>query len=110
MGLVPQSSLEDLDMVGFQYGQGTYGYREMSASITYTLWRNPADRSDAVNLAELGEQARSAIEDVPPWPRPAWLVDAVARVRSPQRWEAVRTTSLPPSRVWGVTSTLYPSL
>ncbi|MGO4582957.1 hypothetical protein AB4Z38_03565 [Arthrobacter sp. 2RAF6] len=92
MGLVPQPSLEDPDLLGIQYGQDSRGYNEMSASITYTLWRNPADRSDPINLAELDEQTRRSIEDVPPWPRPAWLVEGVERMRYPQLWEAVRTT------------------
>ena len=35
---------------------------------------------------------RRAIELVPPWPRPAWLVEGVERMRYPQLWEAVRTT------------------
>ena len=50
------------------------------------------DRSDPINLADLNEQTRKAIEDVPPWPRPAWLVDQVERMRYPLLWEAVRTT------------------
>jgi hypothetical protein len=92
VGLVPQPSLEDPDVVGIQYGRDSRGYNEMSASITYTLWRNPADRSDPMNLAELDEQTRRSIEDVPPWPRPAWLIEGVQRMRYPQLWEAVRTT------------------
>ncbi|GAA5199791.1 hypothetical protein GCM10023346_40380 [Arthrobacter gyeryongensis] len=92
MGLAPQASLEDPDLVGIQYGQDSLGYNEMSASITYTLWRNPADRADPINLAELDEQTRRSIEDVPPWPRPAWLVEGVQRMRYPQLWDAVRTT------------------
>ncbi|MFF2299795.1 hypothetical protein [Arthrobacter sp. NPDC058127] len=92
IGLVPQPSLEDVDMVGFQYGQDTRGYSEMSASISYTLWRNPADRSDPVNLAELDGQGRQMVEGIPPWPRPRWLVEQAERLRYPQLWEAVRTT------------------
>ncbi|UVJ39958.1 hypothetical protein [Arthrobacter sp. CJ23] len=92
MGLVPQPSLEDTDTVGLAYGHDDRGYSEMTASVTYTVWRNPNDRSDPINLADLDEQTRRAIEDVPPWPRPAWLVEQVARMRYPQLWEAVRTT------------------
>ncbi|GAA4035477.1 hypothetical protein GCM10023063_19950 [Arthrobacter methylotrophus] len=92
MGPVPQPSLEDPDMVGTQYAKDSRGYNEMSASITYTLWRNRAERSDPINLAEFDEQTRRSIEDVPPWPRPAWLVEGVQRMRYPQLWEAVRTT------------------
>ncbi|MDQ0757052.1 hypothetical protein [Arthrobacter sp. B3I4] len=92
VGLAPQPSLEDADMVGIQYGQDSRGYSEMSASITYTLWRNPTDRSDPGNLAELDEQTRRSIERVPPWPRPEWLIGYVERMRYPQLWEAVKTT------------------
>ncbi len=92
MGLVPQTSLEDTDTVGLGYAQDDRGYSDMTVSVTYTLWRNPSDRSDPVNLADLDEQTRRAIEGVPPWPRPAWLVEQVERMRYPQLWEAVRTT------------------
>ncbi len=64
----------------------------MTASITYTLWRNPDDRADPVNLADLDETTRRSIEEVPPWPRPPWLIEYLQRLRYPQLWEAVRTT------------------
>lgn len=92
MGLVPQPSLEDTDAVGLGYGQDARGYSEMTASVTYTIWRNPNDYSDPMDLADLDEHTRRAINDVPPWPRPAWLVEQVERLRYPQLWEAVRTT------------------
>ncbi len=92
LGLVPQLSLEDTDTVGLAYGEDDRGYSEMTASISYTIWRNPMDRSDPKNLAELDERTRKSVEDVPPWPRPKWLVEQVERMRYPQLWEAVRTT------------------
>ncbi|MBG0741162.1 hypothetical protein IV500_17475 [Paeniglutamicibacter antarcticus] len=92
MGLMPQPALEDWDAVGLSYSGGEVGYSEMTASITYTLWRNPDDRSDPVNLADLDETTRRSIEEVPPWPRPPWLIEYVERLRYPQLWEAVRTT------------------
>lgn len=92
MGLVPQPSLEDTDSIGLEYGRDNRGYSYMSVSVTYTLWRNPHDRSDPINLADLNEEMRRATEFVPPWPRPAWLVEQVARMRYPQLWDAVRTT------------------
>ena len=92
MGVVPQPSLENTNTVGLGYGQDDRGYSDTTASVTYTLWRNPNDRSDPMNLADLDEQTRRAIEDVPPWPRPAWLVEQVERMRYPQLWEAVQTT------------------
>ncbi len=92
MGLVPQPSLEDTDSIGLACGQDNRGYSYMSVSITYTLWRNPNDRSAPINLADLNEEMRTATAHVPPWPRPTWLVEQVARMRYPQLWEAVRTT------------------
>jgi hypothetical protein len=92
MGLTPQPSLEDTDSVGLTYGLDDRGYSEMTASITYTLWRNPDDHTDPVNLADLDEKTRRSIEEVPPWPRPPWLIEYVERLRYPQLWEAVRTT------------------
>jgi hypothetical protein len=92
VGLVPQPSLEDTDTVGLGFAQDGRGYSEMTASLSYTIWRNPANRADPLNLADLDEHMQRAIEDVPPWPRPAWLVQQVERMRYPQLWEAVRTT------------------
>ncbi|XKH54004.1 hypothetical protein LG293_14810 [Citricoccus nitrophenolicus] len=92
LGLAPQPSLEDADGVAFTSSQDDHGYSMMAASITYTLWRNPHDRSDPSNLAELDERTRQALDEVPPWPRPEWLVEQVKRLRYPQLWEAARTT------------------
>lgn len=92
MGFAPQPSLEDMGDVAFTGSQDYRGYSMMAASITYTLWRNPQDRSDPINLAELDEPTRQALDEVPPWPRPAWMVEQVARLRYPQLWEAVRTS------------------
>jgi len=92
LGLIPQPSLEDTDSVSLNYALDERGYSEMTASITYTLWRNPDDRSDPVNFADLDDETRTAIEEVPPWPRPSWLIEQVERMRYPQLWEAVRTT------------------
>jgi hypothetical protein len=61
LGLMPQRSLEDTDSVGLSYCLDDRGYSEMTASITYTLWRNPDDRSNPVNLADLDEATRRAI-------------------------------------------------
>ncbi|MCC9146829.1 MULTISPECIES: hypothetical protein [unclassified Arthrobacter] len=92
LGLIPQPALEDTDLVSLNSVMDERGYSEMTASITYTLWRNPDDRSDPVNLADLDEETRRAIEEVPPWPRPPWLIEQVERMQYPQLWEAVRTT------------------
>jgi hypothetical protein len=62
------------------------------ASISYTFWRNPQNREDPINLAELDEVTRESLETEPPWELPEWLLRARARMRYPTLWEAVRTT------------------
>lgn len=66
----------------------------MTVSMSATLWRNPVNKSDPVNLADLDEATRRALDEVPPWPRPAWLVESVERMRYPMLWEAVQTTGI----------------
>ncbi|MFF5791400.1 hypothetical protein ACFY5D_05075 [Paeniglutamicibacter sp. NPDC012692] len=92
MGLVPQPALEEMDTVGLQSSEDDRGYSEMSASLSYTLWRNPNDHSDPINLADIDEEQRNAHEYVPPWPRPAWLVEHLERLRYPLLWAAVQTS------------------
>ncbi len=80
VGFMPQPSLEETDAVGLSYGLDDGGYSEMTASITYTLWRNPGDRSDPVNLVDLDEKTLRSIKVVPPWTRPVWLIEYVERL------------------------------
>lgn len=86
-----QLSLEIMD-IGVSSSTDSAGYSVMTASVSATLWRNPEDRSDPVNLANLDDETRRSIEEVPPWPRPAWLIERVERMRYPFLWEAVQTT------------------
>lgn len=92
MGLITQSTLEDTGNLGYSIQEGDTGCEVFSVSISYTLWRNPADRGAPVNLAELDDETRAALDEVPPWPRPQWLIDRVQAMRYPRLWEAVRTT------------------
>lgn len=89
--LVPQPSVE---IVGFGVSitSSGGGVIEMAVSMSATLWRNPVDKSDPVNRADLDAATRRALEDVSPWPRPPWLVESVERMRYPMLWEAVQTT------------------
>ncbi len=91
MGLVVQPNLEALGMPGTMIA-GMPEPSHMTVSVSYTLWRNPADRFDPANLAELDESTRRALDGPFPVPRPAWLVERVERMRYPMLWEAVRTT------------------
>ena len=92
LGLVPQRHLEDSDHLGV--ATSTSGDDVLDAcdlSLSYRFWRNPDDRADPVNLADLDEDERLALTVEPPWPRPTWLVDTAGLLLYPMLWEAVRT-------------------
>lgn len=91
MEFTPQAALEFADFSVSTTGNGS-GLDEMSVSISATLWRNPVDKSDPANLAELDASTRRSLEEIPPWPRPAWLIEHVERMRYPMLTEAVQTT------------------
>ena len=91
IGLVPQPHLEDWGAIGVGTGTRNGVLESCEVSIGYTLWRNPDEPDDPVNLAELDEEQRRALEVEPPWPRPPWLVEQVRRMRYPMLWECVRT-------------------
>lgn len=92
MGLISQPALEEISQMSLNDAYDDRGYSEICATLSYTLWRNPNDRADPINLAQLPEETRAMIDDVPPWPRPAWLVEQAEMYRYPMLWEAVRTT------------------
>lgn len=92
VGLIAQSALEDNEDLSISDGRDSAGLVDFTVGITYTLWRNPADRSDPVNLAMLDDHTRALIERGTAWPRPSWLIERMERMRYPQVWEAVRTT------------------
>ncbi|MBD3942199.1 hypothetical protein IF188_10880 [Microbacterium sp. NEAU-LLC] len=92
MGLVAQPSIEDFGGFGLAEGGGPGGTSSITVSVTYMLWRNPDDRDDPVNLAELDDATRAALDMIPPWPRPAWLIESAQRLRYPHLIEVVRTT------------------
>jgi hypothetical protein len=91
MGLVRQPSLDDIHMENTASSQGSSGLAQMSVSINYTLWRNPADHSDPVNLADLDEPTLRALDEQMPEGRPAWIRERIRWMRYPMLWEAVRT-------------------
>ncbi|MDY1004140.1 hypothetical protein [Curtobacterium sp. CFBP9011] len=90
-GLRAQRHLEDSGSLGVQTSEHDGVLVSATVSRQYTLWRNPDDRSDPVNLAVLDDERRRSLEEVPPWPRPAWLIAGVERMRYPMLWEAVQT-------------------
>jgi hypothetical protein len=91
IGFIEQRTLELADIGLVSQSDGT-SFSMVTAVESSTLWRNPDDRSDPVNLAELDDATRRALDEVPPWPRPSWLIEEVERMRYPRLMEAVRTT------------------
>jgi hypothetical protein len=70
------------------------------ATISYTLWCNPADRADPVNLAELAPEIRAGLEQEPPSPLPEWMMFLREQMWYPMLWEAVRTTHISDGSLW----------
>lgn len=89
--LVAQDSIDDAG-VGTSQTRSPGRVVVQYASISYTLWRNPVDRDDPANLAELPDATRESLETLPPWPLPEWILTTRERMRYPALWEAVRTT------------------
>lgn len=92
VGLVSQASLTDTGSFGFTETRASSLATAISVNRTYTLWRNPDDHSDPVNLADLDEATRASLDAEPPWPRPEWLVEAAQQMKYRMLWEAVRTS------------------
>lgn len=91
-GFTPQPSLDGHVDLGLETASGTTGASSVAVTLSYPLWRNPADHSDPVNLAALDERTRARLDESPPWPRPDWLVTGVERMRYARLPEAVRTS------------------
>lgn len=91
IALAPQDTLEEASIgTTLQRSNGREVLR--TATISYTLWRNPLDYSDPANLAELTDETRSALDAEPIGPLPDWMIEARERMRYPSLWDAVSTT------------------
>lgn len=91
-GLAPQSGLEEMGPSGFGSGSDAAGIRDGHVAFTYAVFRNPANRSDPANFADLDDPIREALEQRPPWPLPAWYLRQLDLQRYPMLWEAIRTS------------------
>jgi hypothetical protein len=91
-GLAPQSGLEEIGPSGFGSGYDADGTRDGHVGLTYAVFRNPAERSDPANLADVDDAAREALEQRPSWPLPAWYLRQLDLQRYPMLWEAIRTS------------------
>lgn len=92
MTFIPQPSLEELGAgtTGASFNGGPTSLD--SVSISYTLWRNPANHADSANLADLSDVEREALDTVPVRPLPDWMMAQRDLMHYPLLWEAVLTT------------------
>jgi hypothetical protein len=98
--LTPQPSIEELGVSTVSTTSEGWTHLE-SASLSYALWRNPDDRSDPVNLADLDDDLRAELDGPPRRPLPDSLMKVREQMRHPMLWEAVRTTvPLDPDGPW----------
>lgn len=94
MAFIPQPSLEEQGVSTSSSSRNSGPSTLDDVSISYTLWRNPADHADAANLADLSALEREGLEAVAVGPLPDWFLAQRERMRYPLLWEAVRTTRL----------------
>jgi len=91
-GLVPEPTIEMFAPTSLGSGSDRSGVRDAHVGLSYIVIRNPADRADPANLADLDDDIRRALDEVPPWPLPRWLIERTERQRYPMLWDAVRTS------------------
>jgi hypothetical protein len=91
-GLTPQRHVEDWDAFGVQSATHDGELDSCTVSVSYTLWRNPHNIHDPVNLARLDDETRRSLDSEVPWARPEWLLERVRRMHYPMLWECVRTS------------------
>lgn len=94
--LVPQPHVEESGELSFTVSRsgppdGPQVVTEVGISRTSVLWRNPADKDDPVNLAELDAGMREALAVVIDRPVPPWFAEARRMLRFPRLWEGVQT-------------------
>jgi hypothetical protein len=90
-GLMPQRHLEDRGELRYSSSGGPHLPDEVTISRTYLLWRNPEDHDDQVNLAELDDATRAALDAPLERPVPGWLLEGKRMLRYPRLWDAVQT-------------------
>ena len=92
VGFLRQPSLSELGVATVSSSANGGPVIPESLAISYTLWRNPEDRDDPANLADLTMQEREALEQEPVRPLPDWMLDTRRLLRYPSLWEAAMTT------------------
>ena len=92
MSFVPQPSLAEGGVSTTASSSNAGPTTLDSVSLSYILWRNPADHADPVNLADLSDVERAGLDEAPVRPLPDWLLAVRELMRYPSLWEAVMTT------------------
>ncbi|WP_104166370.1 hypothetical protein [Cryobacterium sp. N22] len=92
VGFLRQPSLSELGVGTVSSSTNGGPVTPESLAISYTLWRNPEDRDDPANLADLTSQERESLEVEPARPLPDWMLEARRLMRYPSVWEAAMTT------------------
>lgn len=90
-GLVGQPHLEDTGSLGLVEAWQGADLQTVTVARSYTLWRNPGQPSDPVNLRDVDDGMRAALDAPALAPRPDWLLRRLEQLRHPMLWEAVQT-------------------
>lgn len=99
MTLVPQVSVTELGVSTVAHSSTAHSSTGRastmdSIALSYTLWRNPDDRSDPGNLAELADEVIASLDASGARPLPEWMRARLELMRYPSIWEGVMTTRL----------------
>ncbi|MCP2030341.1 hypothetical protein L1277_000405 [Okibacterium sp. HSC-33S16] len=93
MSLIPQPPVEEQPIPSTTGSSSNGGVMTLdSVAISYTFWRNPSDRKDPTNLADLADSVRDALDADPVRPLTRWVMKQRELMRYPMLWEAVMTT------------------
>jgi hypothetical protein len=92
MTLVPQVSIAELGVSTVAHSSNGGASVIDSIAISYTLWRNPKDRSDPGNLADLADEVLASLDVPSARPLPMWMRDRLELMKYPSIWEGVMTT------------------
>lgn len=92
MTLVPQVSVAELGVSTVAHSSNGGPSTIESIALSYTLWRNPKDRSDPGNLADLADEVLASLDAPSARPLPMWMRDRLELMKYPSLWEGVMTT------------------
>jgi hypothetical protein len=93
MSLISQRSVEEQPIPSTTGSSSNGGTMTLdSVALSYTLWRNPSNRADPANLADLTDSVRDALDADPVRSLPEWMMKQRELMRFPMLWEAVMTT------------------